>query len=144
MAFTEEENVVEAFAPQGADEALDMGGRFGCQDRRPDHADTGAASDVVKGAGELAIVVPEQELRAATEGSEVAKLLDDPRGSGRHRGGGVDELPRLEVNDDEDVVAAEPEVTDLEEVAGPDRRSLLTQEGGPRWPAGGVERTVLK
>jgi len=43
----------------------------------------------------------------------------------------MDELPRFEVYDDEDIVAAEPEVADLDEVAGPDACSLLTKKGGP-------------
>ncbi len=43
-------------------------------------------------------------------------------------GEGMDELARFEVNDDEDVVAAKPEVANLEEVAGPDGRGLLTEE----------------
>src|ERR1700694_3937416 len=41
------------------------------------------------------------------------------------------ELPRLEVNHDEDVVAAEPEVAEFNEVAGPEGSCLLTKEGGP-------------
>jgi len=44
----------------------------------------------------------------------------------------VKELPRLEVDDEEDVVAAEPEVADFDEVTGPDASRLLTQEGGPQ------------
>jgi len=43
----------------------------------------------------------------------------------------VEELPRLEVDDDEDVVAAEREVADFDEVTGPDAGFLLTEEGGP-------------
>jgi len=41
----------------------------------------------------------------------------------------MNELPRSEVNNDEDIVAAKPQVADLEEVTGPDARGLLPEEG---------------
>jgi hypothetical protein len=57
--------------------------------------------------------------------------MDFSANTGRHRGRGMDELPRFEVDHYEDIMAAEPEVADLDEVAGPDARSLLAKEGGP-------------
>lgn len=56
----------------------------------------------------------------------------------------MNDPPRLEVNDDEDVVAAEPEVADFDEVTGLDGGGLLTEESGPpqafgRRGAGGGE-----
>ena len=131
MDLAEEKDVVQAFPAQGADEALDVGGRLGREDRCPNHSDARATGDAVEGGGELAVVVAEQELRAVAERSEVSQLLDDPGGGGCHRGRGMDELPRFEVGHHEDIMAAEPEVANLDEVAGPDARSLLAKEGGP-------------
>ena len=94
MVLAEENDVVQAFPAQGADEALDVGGRLGREDRRPNHSDARATGDAVEGGGALAVVVAEQELRAVVERSEVPQLLGDPGGGGRHRGRGMDELPR--------------------------------------------------
>src|SRR5215213_9854995 len=42
---------------------------------------------------------------------------------------------RAEVDDEEREERPEPQVDDLEEVAGPDRRGVVADEGGPRLPA---------
>jgi hypothetical protein len=95
----------------------------------------------------LAVVVVEQELRSAAERGQVAQLLDGPGDGGRHRGCGVDELSRFEVDDDKDIVTAEPEIADLDEVAGPDPCGLLTKEAGPTlaggWRGAGLAQVPL-
>jgi hypothetical protein len=82
MAFAEEEDVVQAFPAQRADETLDIGGGLGCEDWRSHDSDSSATGYVVEGDGELAVVVAEQELRGAAEGSEVPHLLDGPAAVG--------------------------------------------------------------
>jgi hypothetical protein len=44
----------------------------------------------------------------------------------------MEKLPGLEMDDDEDEVAAEPEVADFNEVAGPDTSCLLMEEEDQR------------
>jgi hypothetical protein len=44
-------------------------------------------------------------------------------------GRGREDTPGLEVHDDEDEMAAEEEITDLEEVAAPDASCLVLEEG---------------
>jgi len=127
MALAEQKDVVQAFSAKRTHKSLD---ESVCRGRKDD-ADTGAVSDVVEGLGELAIVIAEQRLRPVAERGQVAQLLDGPGDGGRHRGCGMDELSRFEVDDDEDVVTAKPEIADLDEIAGPDRCSLLAKEGGP-------------
>jgi len=54
-------------------------------------------------------------------------------------GSGMNHLPCLKVNDDNDVVAMEPKIVDFEEVPGPYAARLLTKNAGPmlvRWRRG--------
>lgn len=123
--------MVEAFAPNGADEALDVAIGLGGQDGRAEHTDAGALGHSVESAAELGVIVAEEELGALTKRGELAEPLGEPVAGRGSRGHGAQDLTRLEVHDDEDKVAAEPEVPDLEEVAGPNRRRLVLEERGP-------------
>src|SRR6185503_3904003 len=81
-----DEEVVEAFPAQGADEAF----RDRVRARRPyrgaDDADVGAGEDGVEGGGELAVPVADQEPKpvgaVAEIHEQVASLLGDPGADG--------------------------------------------------------------
>ena len=57
VAWSGDQEVVEAFAAQGADPALRYGVRPRCPDRAADDADVGAGEHGAKGGGELAVPV---------------------------------------------------------------------------------------
>ena len=61
VALSGDQEVVEAFAPQGADEAFRDRVRPRCSYRGADDADGGAGEDRVEGGGELAVSVADQE-----------------------------------------------------------------------------------
>ena len=61
MARSDDQEVVEAFPPQSADEALCDSVRPRCPDRGADDADVGAREDGVGRGGELAGPVADQE-----------------------------------------------------------------------------------
>ena len=63
VARSGDQQVVEAFAPQGADEALYDRVRSRCPDRGADGTDVGASEHRVEGGGELAVPVADQELK---------------------------------------------------------------------------------
>src|SRR6478735_7998863 len=61
VAWSGDQEVVEAFPAQGADEAFRDGVRAGCPDWGADDAEVGAGEDGVEGGGELAVPVADQE-----------------------------------------------------------------------------------
>ena len=61
VAWSCDQEVVEAFSAQGADEALCDRVRPRCPDRGADDPDAGAGEDGVEGGGELGVPVADQE-----------------------------------------------------------------------------------
>src|SRR5687768_17544500 len=61
VAWSGDQEVVEAFPAQRADEAFRDCVRAGCPDRGADDADVGAGEDRVERGGELAVPVADQE-----------------------------------------------------------------------------------
>ena len=111
VAWSGDQDAVEAFAAQRADEAFDDRVRAGCPDRGSDDLDVGAGEDRVERGGELAVPVADQEpepfgvVREVHE--QVADLLGHP-GSGRMGGDPGDVRAAAPMLDDhEDVEAAE-------------------------------------
>ena len=95
-----------------------------------DDGDALAFQDFVEGVAELAVAIMDQvaSVRERVGDREVACLLGDP-GPGRV-GGDTREMDAAgrEFDEEEDVVAAESERLDSEEVAGDDARGLLAEE----------------
>ena len=81
MAWSGDQDVVEAFAAEGADEAFGNRVHPRCPDRGADDADVGGGKDSVERGCELAVPVADQEpepLAVAAEVQEqVAGLLGD-------------------------------------------------------------------
>ena len=151
MAWSGDQEVVEAFPAQGADEAFRDRVRAGCPDRRADDPDVGAGEDGVERGGELAVPVADQEpepVGAIAEIHEqVAGLLGDP-GSGGVGGDPGDVHAAAAVLDHhEDVEAAQEDGVDVGEVDGEDRVGLRGQELSPGRPGPSgsrIESRVLK
>src|SRR6266516_1433898 len=133
VAATEDEQPVETLGADGADEALGIGIRLRCADRRVDHLDRFAAEDVVEEGAELAVAVVDEEAHPLeqTGEAEIARLLGHP-GSGRV-GRAADEVDAAaaELDEEEHVEAPKPDSLDREEVAREHARGLLTEEVPP-------------
>jgi hypothetical protein len=82
MAWSGDQEVVEAFPAQGADEAFRDRVRPGCSDRRPNDPHVSAGEDCVEGRGELAVPVTDQQPESVGSivevHEQVAGLLGDP------------------------------------------------------------------
>ena len=149
--MVDDQDVVEAFAADGADEAFGDRVRPRCPHRGPDDPDVGAGEDGVEGGGELGVAVADQEpepVGAVVEVHEqVAGLLGDP-GAGRVGGDPGDvHAATVVLDDDENVEPAQEDGVDVGEVDGEDRVGLRGQElspgrSGSSWR--GIESGVLQ
>src|SRR5262249_32783566 len=95
------------------------------------------SEDVVEAGAELAVAVVDQEPRLLEQAreAEVARLLGDP-GAGRVGGAaGEVDAASAEFDEEEDVVAAQRDRLDGEEIAREHARRLLAQELAPAWAA---------
>src|SRR5438552_3940227 len=102
--------MVETVAPDGSDESLDVAVGLRRQHGRPHNARACALGDGVEVAPELGVMVAQEELRTAPEWRQLPKLLRQPGARGLASSHCTQDPTRLEVHDDEDKVAAEPEV----------------------------------
>src|SRR6266545_2429636 len=80
VAAADDQEPVEAFRSDGADEPLREGVRLRRLHRRVDHPNSFAAEDLVEARGELAVAIMDQEARPLEQAREakVSRLLDDP------------------------------------------------------------------
>src|SRR6266536_333737 len=115
LAPVDDQDPVEALAPQRADPALGIGVGVWGSDWRPDDREAGSGGTV-------------RGRRAASIGSG---LLRDPAAVGVARACDELDASALERDEEEDVDAREPYRLDGEEVAGQQRRRLLVQELSP-------------
>jgi hypothetical protein len=151
MTCSGDQEVVEAFPAQGANEAFRDRVRPGCSDRRPNDLHVSAAEDCVEGRGELAVSVADQEPESvgaiAEINEQVAGLLSDP-GSRRVGGDPSDvHVATTVLDNDENVEAAQEDRVDVGEVHGEDRVGLRGQElspGRPRAAGSRIESRALQ
>ena len=140
VALAEDEHVVEALAPHAPQEALAYGVGQRRADRGAQDADPAPRRDACERRPVLAIVVADEEARPRIEERGLTQLPGDP-GVGRVlRHADVGHAARAERDDEERVQVVEGEVGDREEVAGPDVRGVIAQEGRPRLPARGLRQ----
>jgi hypothetical protein len=126
-----DQDPVEEFAANGADEAF--GDRVGprCLNRRLDHVDADRGEDGVEGGGELGVAIPDEEPEAAAGvveiHDEVASQLGEP-GAGDtkdvHTPGGV-------LDDEERIQPVQGDGVEMEQVTGQDWPCLRTQKLSP-------------
>ena len=135
MAWAGDQEVVEAFAAQGADEAFGNRLGAGCPDGTAEDADVGAVEHGVEGRGELAVPVADQEpelLGAVAEvHQQVAGLLSNPGPGGVSGDPGEVDAAAAVLDHDEHVQPAEQDGVDVGEVGRKDRVSLRCQELPP-------------
>ena len=136
MSLVDDQDAVEEFAADGADEAFGDG----VGPRRPhgrlDDRDVDGGEDGVEGGGELGVAIADEEpepLAGVVEvHGQVAGLLGQPR-AGRVRGDPEDVHPAGGVLDDEErVEPVQGDGVEVKQVAGQDPVRLGPQEFGPR------------
>ncbi len=129
VASADDQEPVETFRSDGADEPLGVSVRLRRLHRRVDHSDPFAAEHLVEGCCELAVAIVEQEADPFEEAgeAEVARLLNDP-GPGRvRRTAGEVDAPALEFDEEEHVEAAQRDRLDGKEVASEQARVCVPE-----------------
>ena len=129
VVMTADENEVEAFASNRADEPLDVAVGLGRPDGRADDSNASTGGNTIEDGAELGIVVAQEKLGSVAEWGQLAKLLCQPRAAWSGCRDGAKDTPGLEVHNDEDEMTAEEKIPDLEEVAAPDAGCLVLEEG---------------
>jgi len=132
LFFVQDEEVVEAHAPNAADKPLADGVRVGCSNGCAQHLDAAPRRDTGERRPIPGVVVADRDARRPTERRGLAHLLGDP-GVGRvSRHADLDDPPRAEIDDKEGEERAEAQVDDRQEVTRPDVMSVVMQERRPR------------
>src|SRR4051812_2331036 len=138
VAGSDDQEVVEAFTAQGADETFRDRIRPGCPDRGVDDADVGAGEYGVEGGGELAVPVADQEPEpvgaVAEVHQQVAGLLGNPGAGGVGSDPGEVHTATVVLYHDENVEAAQEHGVYVSEVDGEDAVGLRGQELAPGRP----------
>ena len=135
VAPSGDQQVIEAFAAQRADEAFGDGVGPRRANRGADDADVGASEHCIEGGGELAVPVTDQEpklLGSITEVHEqVAGLLSDPGPGGMSGYSRYVHAAAAVLDHHEDVEAAQEDGVDVGEVDREDRVGLRGEELPP-------------
>jgi len=134
LGLAQDQEVIETLAPHTAEEALTGGVPARRPVCRPQCRDAGRRRDTGERLTVLAIVVAKQIPGAVGARRGLAPLLGDP-GIGRvPRHADVDHAARAARDDEAGEDRAEEAVGDGQEVAGPDRVSVVAQERRPGLP----------
>ncbi len=132
MALSEDDDVIEALAADAAEEAF----TGGVHKRRAfgglQNANARAFGDAVKLAAELGVAITDDELGAFAERRELPQLLGSPGLAGLAGDSDVDDLLGVYVHDEEREQWPEPDVMDLQKIAGPD--GVVGEKGLPALP----------
>ena len=129
MTLIEDENVVQALAPDGSHPALSDGVGSRRSDWRANLGNTNIAHPAIEcGTVSAVAVMNEKSWRLAIPSTAFEHLLSRPRGGGIRRHLHVENLPAGVSDHEEHVQRSERDRSDAEEVARPDLRAVLPQE----------------
>ena len=132
VLLSEDQDVIETLPAEAAEKPLTDGVQVGRLRWDGEDIDARGGRGCREIASELVVVVPDQEARGVPIGRRLAKLLGDPRIGWGASDVDMHDLATAVPNDDEGEDGTEPGVIELQEVAGPDIRRVVTEEGVPR------------
>jgi len=131
----ENQQVVQAFLPHGPQKALaDCISSWG-MNRRCEDLDRARFRYPSKARPELAIVITNQVLGCEPIGGRFPELLCHPSIGRRACHAHMDDLTRLQFDEEEGKEWSKEQIGDLQEVTGPDLCGVSAQEGAPLLPS---------
>ncbi len=135
LPLAEDEQVIQARAADAPQEALADGVGLRGAVRCAQDLDTARCRDPRERRPERAVVIADEGARALVKRGGLAQLLGDPGVGRMARRAHMDDSPYGLFNDEEGEQWPEEHVRDREEVAGPEVRGVIAQEGRPRLAA---------
>ncbi len=132
VLLAEDQDVIETLPAETAEKPLTDGVQVGRLRWDGEDIDARGGRGCREIASELVVVVPDQEARGVPIGRRLAKLLGDPRIGWGASDVDMHDLAAAVRKDDEGEDGTEPGVLELKEVAGPDIRRVVAEEGVPR------------
>ena len=139
LPLADDQDPIEAVAPDGADPALGERVRARCAKRRANDLDALTSEDLIEGVAELAVSIVDQKAERPQplfgRPGELPGLLSYP-GAARV-GGAASQMypPAAQLDKEEHVEASEPERVDGEEIAGDHGLCVRTKELTPAQPS---------
>ena len=129
MSFAQNQDVVEALAPQAAEEAFAYGVRLRCFVWCLQHLDS--CGRLLERISILVVIVPDQESWFFPKWRGFAQLLGYPRVRWVSRDAKMDHTARAQLDDNEHKYCTEEDVVCLKKVAGPNLAGVVAQERSP-------------
>jgi hypothetical protein len=131
LFLVKDQEVIQACSSHAPQEAFTDGIRLGSSVRRAKYFDATCRSHARQMLPEFAIIIPNQLFWSVSIWSRLPQLLRDPRigrGSGHID---VDDLARLQLDDEESKQWTEEEIRHLQEITSPDLCCMVAQERFP-------------
>ncbi len=123
--------MVQALPPYAAKKSLALGVHVWCPHRRLHDLDATEFCHAVEGQAELRVAVADEEPWTSSMLGRGPQLLSNPLGRRPPCDADVDHAPPVQLHDEECKDGREANVEQLKEVAGPDIRPMIADEGGP-------------
>ena len=129
MASSENDDVIQAFAPGTANESFANRILQGRLNRCAQYFHTCTLRNAIELSSELVVIIANDELGPLAEWRDVPKLLSCPFSGWRASDTNVHNSPRIDVDHEECEDRPEPDIVGLQEVASPNR--MVLQECAP-------------
>src|SRR5712692_7960911 len=131
LLLMEDQEVIQAFSSHAPQKAFADGIRLRSPVRRPKHFDATGCCHSGKTRPEFAVIIPNEVFWPFPIRSRLPQLLRDPEIGRRSCHIHVDDLARLQLDDEESKDRTEEEIRHLQEITGPHLCSMIAQERFP-------------
>ena len=127
----EDQEVIQAFSSHTSQKTFTHGICLGSSVRRSKHFDATHSCHARKMRSEFPVVIPHQIFGRLPIRSCLPQLLRHPGISGRPRHIHMDDLPRLQLDNEEGEKGTKEEISDLQEITGPHLGRMIVEKGPP-------------
>lgn len=131
LLLLEDEEVIQAFSPHAAQKTFTDCIRLGSSIRRPKDLDAAGCCYTCKILAEFADIIPDEIIWCLPIRCCFSELLCHPRIGGRSRHTHVNDLPRLQLDDEKRKKWTKEEISDLQKIASPYLCCMIAEKGLP-------------
>ncbi len=131
LPLMEDQEMIQTFSPHTSQKTFTNGICLGSSVRRSKHFDATGGCHACKMQSEFPVVIPNQLFGRLPIRSCLPQLLRYPAISGRPRHIHMDDLPRLQLDNEEGEKGTKEEISDLQEITGPHLCRMIAEKGPP-------------